>query len=96
MLRRGAGLFLGLYRVDIHPSTRAIKAHISINQRKNRIIATETDILSRQKFSAALADNDVPGNDQLASKSLHPKSLADAVAAILDAALSFFMSHGDG
>ena len=34
------------------------------------------------------------GNDQLASKSLHPKSFADTVATILDAALSFFMSHG--
>ena len=36
---------------------------------------------------------DVSGDDVLAAKLLYPESFADAVPPVLDAALTFFMSH---
>ena len=79
--------------IDIHSSTGAIEAHVAIDQRKNGVIAAEPDVLARQKFRPALAHDNVAGHDQLAAKFFHAQPLADAVAAVLNAALSFFMSH---
>jgi hypothetical protein len=86
-------LFSSRDRIDIHPSPSPIEAHISIYQRKNRVIATEPHISSGQKFRPALADNDVASDDHLTPKFFHAQPFADAVAAVLDTALSFFMSH---
>src|SRR5205823_2588715 len=81
------------HRIDIHPSSRSVEAYISIDQRKNRVVAAESDVLARQKFRSALPDNDVAGDDQLASKFFNAQPLADAIAPVLYAALSFFVSH---
>src|SRR5437870_7183982 len=88
-------LFRHSYRVDIHSATSVIEADVPIDQRKNCIIAAQPNILSRQEFSAALTHDDVAGHNQLASKFFYAQTFADAVAAVLDAALSFFMSHGE-
>src|SRR5437763_12062952 len=80
-------------RIDIHPSSGSVEAHVPIDQRKNRIVAAEPDILARQKFRPALADNDIAGDDQLASKFFNAQPFADAIAPVLYAALSFFVSH---
>jgi hypothetical protein len=80
-------------RVDIHAATTAIEANVAVNERENRVIATEADVFARLKFRTALANNDVAGKNHLAAKSFYAESLADAVAAVLNAALSFFMCH---
>ena len=80
-------------RDDVDPATGAIEPHLAVDQRENGVIATEPDILAGQKFRAALADDDVAGDDRFAAKFFHAEPFADAVAAVLDAALSFFMSH---
>ncbi len=89
----GKGKLFRRDRIDVHPATRAIEANAAVNQRENRVIAAEADVFARQKLGAALADDDVAGDDQFAAKFLHAEPLADAVAAVLNAALSFFMSH---
>ena len=33
--------------IDVHSSSRSVEAHIPIDQRKNRVVATEADILAR-------------------------------------------------
>jgi hypothetical protein len=80
-------------RIDVDPSPAAIEADVAVDQSENCVIAAEADIFTRQKFRAALADNDVAGHDQLAAESFYTEPFANAVAAILNAALSFFMSH---
>src|SRR5204862_898006 len=79
-------------RIDVDPPSAAIEADVAVDQCENSVITTEADVLSRQKFRAALADDDVAGHDQLAAESFYTETLANAVAAVLDAALSFFMS----
>src|SRR5437870_10319985 len=81
------------HRIDIHSSSRPIEAHVPIDQRKNGVVATEPDILTRQKFRPPLPHNNVARDDQLASEFFHAQSLADAIAPVLYAALSFFVSH---
>src|SRR5207248_9618924 len=80
-------------RIDVHPPSRPIEAHIPIDQRKNGVVATKSDILPRQKFCSPLPDDNVTGDNQLAPKFLHAQSFADAIAPVLYATLSFFVSH---
>src|SRR6266436_7717817 len=86
---RNENLF-GHDRIDVHASPCAIETDVPINQRKNRVVAPEPYVFARQKFRAALADDDVAGDDHLAAKFFHAEPFANAVTAILDAALSFF------
>jgi hypothetical protein len=79
--------------IDIYPASRAIETHVSINQGENSIIAPKANVLARQKFRPALPDDDITRYNQLASKFFHAQPFADAVPAVLDAALSFFVSH---
>jgi len=83
-------------RVDIDASSAAIEPDVAVDQSENRVITAEADVFSRQEFCAALADNDIAGKNHLAAKSLYAETFADAVAAVLNAALSFFVSHGLG
>ena len=92
--RESTGLaFASTNRIDVDATPRAIEAHAAVDQREDRVIATESDVFSRQELCPALANDDVAGDDRFAAKFFHAQPLADAVAAVLDAALSFFMSH---
>jgi hypothetical protein len=92
---RCGSLFRRYYGVDIYSATSVIEADVPIDQRKNCIIAAQPNILSRQEFSAALTHDDVAGHNQLASKFFYAQTFANTVTAVLDTALSFFMSHGE-
>ena len=89
----GASRSVGSDGIDIHPSSATIKAHRSLDQRENRVIAPEADVFPGQKFCPALAHNDIAGHDHLAAEFFHTEPLADAVAPVFNAALSFFVSH---
>ena len=80
-------------RLDVHAPPRAIEPHLAVDQRENRVIATEPDVLAGEKLRPALPDDDVAGDDHFAAKFFHAQTFADAIAAVLNAALSFFMSH---
>jgi len=67
----------------------AIEAHAPVNQSKDCVIATKSDVSSRQEFCATLTHNDVAGHNRLAAEFFHTQPLADAVAPVLNAALSF-------
>jgi hypothetical protein len=82
------------HRIDVDSSPAPIEADVAVNQRENRVIAAEADVFARQKLCSALPDNDVAGHDQLAAESFYTEPFTNAVAAVLNAALSFFMSHG--
>ena len=80
-------------RIYIDPTATAVEPHATVNEREDCIIATEADIFSRQKLGAPLADYDVTCEDRFASKSFYAEAFANAVAAVFNTALSFFMSH---
>jgi hypothetical protein len=80
-------------RFDIYAPAIAIEFHVPVNKGKNGIVASETDISSRQKLGAALAKNNVAGDNGFSTEPFHTESFTRAVAPILDAALSLLMSH---
>jgi len=86
-------LFPGHERVHVHPPPAAIKPYVAVQQRKNCVVAAQPDIFSGQKLCPALAHNDIAGHNHFAAEFFYTEPLADAVAAILNAALSFFVSH---
>jgi len=71
----------------------AIETHAPVNQGENRVITSEPDVFPRQEFCAALTHNDVAGHNHLAAEFFDTQPFADAVTPVLNAALSFFMSH---
>src|SRR4029077_14365257 len=75
--------------------------HPPVDESKNGVVASETNISAGKEFAATLAQNDVTRDHGLSSKLFHTETFACAVASILDASLSLFMSHkrelcGDG
>jgi hypothetical protein len=90
--REGKRLFSS-DRINVDPSPAPIEADVAVDQGENCVIAAEPDVFPGEELRAALPDNDVAGHDQLAAESFYTEPFADAVAAVLNAALSFFMSH---
>jgi len=66
----------------------------AVLEREERPIATDADILAGMDASAALADEDVAGDDGLAAKFLHAEPLRVTVAAVTRCSLTFFVRHG--
>ena len=58
-------LLRGARGFDIHAASGAIESHLPVDEREDRIVAAEADIFPRQKLRAALADDDVAGDDRL-------------------------------
>ena len=85
--RRGHG------RIHVHASPAAIETYVPVDQSEDCVIATKPDVSSGQKFSTALAYDDVASHNHLAAEFFYTQPFADAVASVLNAALSFFMSH---
>lgn len=54
----------------------AVKHDLAIDQREKRVITAATDAEARMHFGAALADDDVAGDDGLAAEFLHAEALA--------------------
>jgi hypothetical protein len=80
-------------RFDIHPATALVKPYDTIYKGKNCVIATQSDIFARQKFRAALSDNDIPSHYLLAPKFLDAQTFADAVPSVLNTPLTFLVRH---
>ena len=85
-------LFCGDW-LDVHATARPIKAHLSVDEREDRVIAAQPDVPSGQKLRSALPNDDIAGDDYFAAKLLHTQAFADAVPPVLNAALSLFMCH---
>jgi hypothetical protein len=83
----------GSERVHVYPPPTAIKPNRAVQQCKNCVVAAQADVFPGQKFCPSLTDNDVAGHNHFAAEFFDTEPLADAVAAILNAALSFFVSH---
>src|SRR5215471_11343305 len=79
--------------IDIHTPPPAIEAHITVYQRKNRVIAAQPHVSPGYKLCPALAQNNVAGHDHFVAEFFYTQPFADAVATVLNAALSFFVSH---
>ena len=78
---------------NVNAAAVLVEQNLAVGERKQRPVATGADILARDKFAAALADEDAAGGHERAAKFFHAEAFADAVASVFYAALTFFMCH---
>src|SRR5918994_3874378 len=96
--RESSGALLGgnLARDDRHvraPAPAGTEPDLAFNQREQRVIAAQADVVAGVPARAPLADDDVAGNDVLAAELLHAEPLARRVAAVARAAPGFLVRH---
>src|SRR3954469_16270554 len=70
-----------------------LELHLAGDRREHGVIVAESGPRTGQERHAALADDDRACRDQLTVPDLHAEALADAVAAILDAAAGLLVCH---
>lgn len=80
-------------RIDIDAASLLVETHFAFNKGVDRVITPDPDIFAGVPLGAALAKDDVAGNDLLAAEFLHATALALAIATVLYATLSFFVGH---
>src|SRR5271165_5629572 len=59
-----------------------LELNSSIDQREQRMVPAETDILARMPLGAALARNDIAGDDRLPAEQLDAESTASRIAPV--------------
>lgn len=67
--------------------------HGALAQCEQGIVFAAADVLAGMEVGATLANDDIAGDDVLATEALHAKSLGMRVAAVTGGAKTFFMSH---
>jgi len=78
---------------DIDPMSVLVERHLAINECEESPIAAGANILAGDELGAALPNEDAASGDELSAKPFYSESLADAVATVADAALTFLMCH---
>src|SRR5262249_42800253 len=72
-----------------------LKAHDAVDERVQRVVGAHPDVCARMPLGAALAQNDVPGDDAFAAVLLHAAEFRVAVSAVARRADAFLMSHSE-
>src|SRR5271166_3464600 len=68
---------------DLHAVVgAALERHVAVDERKDRVVAAEADIGAGLHLGAALAHDDVAGNDGFAAELLHAETAALGIAAV--------------
>jgi hypothetical protein len=90
---RGAGLLRGVNAdLEARPIL-VLELHESIDERVDREIGSEADVAARVPLGAALAHDDVAGDDFLPAELLHAAVLRIAVASVSGRTDALFMCH---
>ena len=72
----GKSIFRGCgFGHDVHAAAVLVELHLAVHERKERPIATRADVLARDEFAAALADDNAARADDLPPNSFTPSRL---------------------
>lgn len=80
-------------RINVHTTTVFVEAHPTCDEGEDGVILAESDVATWNPLRSTLTDDDVASEHGLIAVLLHAQALALAVATILDASLTFLMSH---
>ena len=86
---------LSLLRSNVDAAAFAVEEHAAVDEGENRVVTAHTDTLTGVELGAALADDDVTGDDGLAAELLNAETLAAGIAPVTDGTLTFFMCHSE-
>src|SRR5260370_33939908 len=79
--------------VGAAPSLRTVR-HAAVDQRKQRVIPAQADVLARMRFGSVLPHNDIARPTRLAAEQLDAEALARGIAAVTRGAACFLVRHG--
>jgi hypothetical protein len=79
--------------VDVHAAALLVKAHLAVHEGEDGEVFAETDVCAGLPLGAALAADDVAGDDNFTTELFDAETLALAIASVFNATLTFFMSH---
>src|SRR5205085_2607709 len=68
--------------------------HMTVDQREQRVVLAESDVLTGEELRAALTHQDVSGTHALTAETLHAEALGVRLAVVPRRGLTFFVSHG--
>src|SRR5213076_872452 len=98
--RRGSssqGRLAGSGRLDAHRALALGALHrevdLAVREREQRVVAAQAHVLARVELRAALAHDDVPGLDGLATIDLHAQVLRVRIAAVAGGTACLFVCH---
>lgn len=74
---------------------RTVPLDEAVDEGEERVVGAGADVGARVVLGAALADDDVAGEDELAVVLLHAEALGNAALAVVAGSLSFFVCHGN-
>src|SRR5690606_5786259 len=92
----GADLFRGLGRLDGDEAPVARlgrEGHSAVDQREDRVILAQAHTRARMPLGAALADDDVAGDDGFAAELLDAETAAGGIATVAGRTACFLMGH---
>ena len=79
--------------VDVDAAAFAVEADGACDDGEDGVVTAEADAFTGGPFGAALADDDVAGDDLLAAVFFDTEAFAAAVATVFDGTLTFLVSH---
>jgi len=82
-------------RVNIYAAATLVEAHHPVHKGEDGVILAHTDVAPWNPLRAALADDDVSGDDGLAAEFFHAQALAATVATVFDTTLTFLVGHDE-
>src|SRR5690606_17943734 len=91
-----AGLFGGLGRVDGNEDLRirtGAERHGAVHECVNGVILAQADAGAGVPLGAALADDDVAGDDSFATELLHAETTASGITTVAGCAACFLVCH---
>ena len=84
---------LGLLGGDVHATTFAVEEYATINKGEDGVVAAHTHVLAGVELGATLTNDDVAGDNSLATELLHAEALAAGIATVTNGTLTFLMCH---
>jgi hypothetical protein len=82
--------------IHIDAASALVEADFTIAESENGEVFAEADVATGFPFRAALAGDDVTGDDDFTAEFFHAEAFAVRVASVFDGALSLFVSHESG
>src|SRR5215472_468057 len=90
----GVRLALRLHGDEGAPAAGAVEGDLAADRREDGVILAYAGVGAGMKLGAALAQDDVARQHDLAAEALHAQALAGAVAPVAGTAACFLMCHG--
>ena len=78
---------------NVHATTLAVEEYAAINQGEDGVVAAHAYALTGVELGATLANDDVAGDNSLATELLHAEALAAGIATVTNGTLTFLMCH---